>query len=172
MAAEWDLAQLMRALSSNKGGRASFVETKYIALLEAPVRSSGELTYAPPDRLEKRTQKPRAEYLKLDKDTLSIERGDKRFAINLGDQPEALAFVDSIRRTLAGDRAALERHYALHLSGTAQRWTLNLLPSDQRIAALVTSITVAGNGNQVRSIEYRQADGDRAVMSIDPIDGR
>jgi hypothetical protein len=172
MAAQWDVAGLMRALSSNKGGRASFVETKYIALLDAPVRSSGELSYAPPDRLEKRTERPKAEVMKLDKDLLTLERGNKKLTINLGDQPEALAFVDSIRRTLAGDRAALERHYALHLSGTAERWTLNLLPSDQRIAALVTSITVAGSGNQVRRIEYRQTDGDRAVMSIDPIDGR
>jgi hypothetical protein len=171
-AAPWDLSQLMRALASNPGGRASFVETKYIALLDAPVQSSGELTYAPPDRLEKRTQKPKAEYMKLDKDTLSIERGNKKLAINLGDQPEALAFVDSIRRTLAGDRAALERHYALHLVGTAERWTLNLLPNDPRIAALVTSITIAGEGNQVRRIEYRQADGDRAVMSVAPLDGR
>lgn len=171
-AAQWDLSQLMRALASNPGGRATFTETKHIALLEAPVRSSGELAYTPPDRLEKRTEKPKAETITLDQDTLSIERGNKKFAIDLRGQPEALAFVDSIRRTLAGDRAALERHYALHLTGNAQRWTLNLLPSDPRIAAVVTSITVGGSSNQVRRIEYRQADGDRAVMDIAPLDGR
>ena len=55
---------------------------------------------------------------------------------------------------------------------SAEKWVLTLLPSDQKIAAMVQRITVSGSGNQVRGIEYLQADGDRAVLNIEPIDGK
>lgn len=168
--AAWDLAALMQDLAQHKGGRVRFVEKKYIALLEKPVVSSGEMVYTAPDRLEKRTLQPKPELLLLDRDTLTLERGKQKFVLRLSDQPEAQVFVDSIRGTLAGNRALLERSYALHLSGTRERWSLSLLPSDQRIATLVSRITVGGTRNIVDTIEYLQADGDRAVMNITPIE--
>ncbi len=170
--AAFDVAQLMNDLARHKGGRAKFVEKKFLAVLDKPVVSTGEMSYSAPDRLEKRTQTPKVETLILDKDILSIERDKQKLSINLANQPEALAFVDSIRGTLSGNRTALEKNYALHLSGTTDKWVLTLLPSDQKIAALVTRITVGGQKNQIRSIEYLQADGDRSLMTIEPIDAR
>ncbi len=168
--AAFDIAQLMGDLARHKGGRAKFVERKYLAILDRPVVSTGEMTYTAPDRLEKRTLTPKVETLLLDKDILSIERDKQKLSINLANQPEALAFVDSIRGTLSGNRAALEKNYALHLAGNSDKWVLTLLPSDQKIASMVQRITVTGNKNQVRIIEYLQADGDRVVLNIDPVD--
>lgn len=168
--AAFDIAQLMGDLAKHKGGRAKFVERKYLAILDKPVVSTGEMTYTAPDRLEKRTLTPKVETLLLDKDILSIERDKQKLSINLANQPEALAFVDSIRGTLSGNQAALEKNYALHLAGNSDKWVLTLLPSDQKIASMVQRITVTGNKNQVRIIEYLQADGDRAVLNIDPVD--
>jgi hypothetical protein len=42
------------------GGKARFVETKYIALLDKPLMASGEMTFTTPDRLEKRHLTPRS----------------------------------------------------------------------------------------------------------------
>ena len=53
--AAWDVAQLMTELARNRGGQALFTEKKYIALLDKPVISSGEMRYTAPDYLEKRT---------------------------------------------------------------------------------------------------------------------
>lgn len=170
--AAFDIGQLMGDLARHKGGKARFVETKYLALLDKPVIASGEMTYTAPDRLEKRTLLPKPETLVIDKDLLSIERDKQKLSINLANQPEALAFVDSIRCTLSGNRSALEKSYALYLSGNQEKWVLTLLPSDQKIAALVQRITVSGRKNQIRSIEYLQADGDRSVLSIDPIEAK
>lgn len=168
--AAFDIGQLMDDLARHKGGKATFVEKKYFAILDKPVVATGEMTYRAPDRLEKRTLTPKAETMILDKDILSIERDKQKLSINLANQPEALAFVDSIRGTLSGNRAALEKNYALHLAGNRDKWVLTLLPSDQKIASLVQRITVSGSKNQVRVIEYLQADGDRAVLNIDPVD--
>jgi hypothetical protein len=168
--AAFDVGQLMTDLAKNKDGKAKFTEKKYISLLDKPVVSSGEMSYTAPDRLEKRTLVPKVETLLLDKDMLSIEREKQKLSINLANQPEALAFVDSIRGTLSGNRAALEKNYALHLSGNAEKWVLTLLPSDQKIATLVLRITVSGSRGLVRSIEYLQADGDRTVLNMEPIE--
>lgn len=170
--AAFDLGHLMDELSHHRGGTAKFVEKKYIALLDKPVVSSGELSYTAPDRLEKRTVTPKPEILILDRDRLSIEREKHKLTISLANQPEALAFVDSLRGTLNGNRAALEKNYLLHLSGNRDKWVLTLLPSEQRIAALVQRITVSGSRDQIRSIEYLQADGDRSVMLIEPLEAR
>lgn len=168
--AAFDVGQLMTELAKHKGGKAKFVEKKYISLLDKPVVSTGEMTYTAPDRLEKRTLTPKPETLLLEKEMLSIEREKQKLSINLSNQPEALAFVDSIRGTLSGNRAALEKNYFLHLAGTTEKWVLTLLPSEPKIAALVLRITVSGSKNQIRSIEYLQADGDRSVMSIEPVE--
>ena len=167
--AAFDVAQLMNDLARHKGGTAKFVEKKYIALLDRPVVSTGELTYSAPDRLEKRTLTPKLETLRLDKDLLSIEREKQKLSINLASQPEALAFVDSLRGTLNGNRAALEKNYLLHLSGNSEKWVLTLLPSEQKIAALVQRITVSGSHAHIRSIEYLQADGDRSLLLIEQL---
>ncbi len=167
--AAWDIDALMKSLARNEGGRARFVETKHIALLDAPVVSSGELLYVPPARLEKRTTKPKPELMVLDGDTLILERGKQKFSVRLSQQPEAQAFVDSLRGTLAGDRAALERSYRLKLDGTAERWTLDLLPDDARIANFVQRITFGGSRDRVEWIRWLQADGDSAEMTIQPV---
>ena len=167
--ASYDIGQLMADLARNKGGKAKFVEKKFLAVLDKPLIATGEMTYTAPDRLEKRTLTPKPEFMLLDKDSLTLEREKQKLTINLASQPEALAFIDSIRGTLSGNRAALERNYGLHLGGTADKWTLTLLPSDQKIATLVQRITVSGSRGQVRQIEYLQADGDRSLLAIEPV---
>lgn len=165
-AGEWDLAQLMELLSHNKSSEARFVERKYIALLDQPVESSGELSYVAPDRLEKRTLKPKPESMVLEGGMLTLERGGRKRSLPLADYPEVGAFVESIRGTLAGDREALQRAYGLALEGDAAQWTLTLTPSEPRMAQIVQKIRIGGSRGEVSSIEILQADGDRSLMSI------
>jgi Outer membrane lipoprotein carrier protein LolA-like len=166
-AAEWDIDQLMRGLAQIRTDHARFVERKFIAMLDQPVESSGELFYTAPDHLEKRTIKPKPESMILDHGALVIERGRKKQDLQLQDYPELAAFIDSIRATLAGERKALERNYRLSLDGTAEHWTLQLLPVDEKMQAVVKRIRIAGVRDAVRSIEITQADGDSSLMLIE-----
>ena len=168
-AAEWDIDQLMRGLAQTRSDHARFIEKKSIAILDKPVESSGELFYTAPDHLEKRTLKPKLESMILDHGTLVIERGRQKHHLQLQDYPELAAFIDSIRGTLAGDRKALERNYRLSLEGSAEHWTLQLLPMDEKMQAVVKRIRIAGMGDAVRSIEITQADGDSSLMLIEKL---
>ncbi len=167
--ATWDLDQLMQSLATTRTGHASFIEKKSIAILDKPVESSGELFYNAPDRLEKRTLKPKAESMVLDKDKLIVEQRGKKHVLSLQSYPEIAAFIDSIRGTLAGDRKALERSYKLSMVGTQQDWNLNLLPLEDKMKKVVTSINISGSGNALETIEIKQADGDSSVMTITPL---
>jgi outer membrane lipoprotein-sorting protein len=165
--AAWDLQQLMDTLAQNKSGHTTFVEKKYIAMLDRPVESSGELVYTAPDGLEKRTIKPKPESMVINGGELFIERGQQKHRLQLQAYPELAAFIDSIRGTLAGDRKALERSYRLSLEGTADHWTLQLLPLNEKMLAVIKRISIAGVRDQVRSIEITQADGDSSLMTIE-----
>lgn len=168
-AADWDIEQLMHGLAQTRSGHARFVETKSIAMLDKPVESSGELFYSAPDHLEKRTIKPKPELMTVDGDTLLIERGRQKHRLQLQAYPELAAFIDSIRGTLAGDRKALERNYRLSLDGSAAQWTLQLLPTDEKMLAVVKRILITGEHDTVHSIAFTQADGDSSVMLIEPL---
>ena len=164
--AAWGVEQLMQALAQNKSGRATFVEKKFIAMLDKPVESSGDLLYTAPDRLEKRTVKPKPESMVLEGNTLTVERARRQYVLQLHDYPELVAFTESIRGTLAGDQKALERIYKLTLEGTEERWTLTLRPIEPKMAAAVQRILIVGGHADLRSIEIEQADNDRSVMTI------
>jgi hypothetical protein len=165
----WDIDQLMQSLATTRSGHASFIEKKSIAMLEKPVESSGELFYNAPDRLEKRTLKPKLESMVLDKDKLIVEQRGKKRVLALQNYPEVAAFIDSIRGTLAGDRKALERNYQLTIEGDQQNWNLTLLPIEDKMKKIVAKISIAGSGNVLQTINILQADGDSSQMTITPL---
>lgn len=166
-AADWNIDRLMHELAQVRSDHASFIEKKSIAMLEEPVISSGELFYLAPDHLEKRTLKPKPESMVLDGETLVIEHRRKKRRLDLQDHPQLAAFIDSIRGTLAGDRRALEHHYQLSLEGTAEHWTLQLLPVGKKVQEVIKRIRITGTGNALRSINITQADGDSSLMLIE-----
>jgi outer membrane lipoprotein-sorting protein len=171
-AADLDLGQLMQGLAQTRSGHAAFTEKKFIAMLDKPVESSGELFYRAPDRLEKRTIKPKPESMILDGGTVVIERGRQKHSLQLQDYPELAAVIDSVRGTLAGDRKALERSYRLVLEGGVEQWVLQLLPVDEKMQVLIKRIRITGVRYDVRSIEVNRADGDSSLMIIEKLAAR
>ena len=164
----WDLPALMTLLAQHPAGRARFVETKKLALLDAPVVSSGTLSYEPPDKLEKHTLQPQPERLRVEGERVIVEREGRRRELRLQQYPEVLSMVEAIRGTLIGNQALLKAHYELRLGGSEQDWRLILTPRDERLARWVTQIVVQGKRGVVASIETIQADGDRSLMTIQP----
>jgi hypothetical protein len=165
--AQWNIADLMSLLSQQKTRKATFVEKKYIAALEQPLESSGELSFSAPDRLEKRITKPRPEAVALEGDNVLIERSNgRKLRLALSERPEVSGFVESIRSTLTGDRSALERFYAMKLTGAAEQWQLSLTPLQPQMLKIISEIRIAGARDVVATIEFMQADGDRSVMTI------
>jgi outer membrane lipoprotein-sorting protein len=166
LAADSDLDRLMSALAQRKHGHVTFVEKKYIALLDRPVESSGELLYDAPDRLEKKTLKPRPESLVLDGGSVSAQRGRHHYVLDLKQYPQVVPFIESIRATLAGDRAALEQVFNVEFAGSFDHWTLGLVPRDPKLTRTVKEIHIEGEKDLIHTVEIRETDGDRSLLTI------
>jgi len=158
----------MSLLAQRKHGHVTFVEEHFLAVLDRPVESSGELLYDAPDHLEKRTLKPKPESLVLDHGVITARRGRHTYVLNLSDYPQIVPLIDSIRATLAGDRASLERVFQVQLDGDLGKWKLLLVPADATVARTVKQIRIEGARDAIHSVEIQQADGDRSLMQIRP----
>jgi hypothetical protein len=164
----WDVQRLMRELGQVKTANARFLERRHLALLTAPLESSGNLVYVAPDRLEKHTLRPRPESLVLVREELTIESKDRnlRRTLVLQDHPVIWAFVESIRSTLAGDLPTLSRFYQVGLDGGERRWRLTLKPNEPRMQDVVSEIRISGDRGRINVIEMIETGGDRSVMTI------
>src|SRR5207244_5667721 len=123
-------------------GPVRFEEVHQIALLERPLESSGELVYEAPDHLEQRTLAPRVETLVLDHGVLTARRGSRTTTLPLREYPQVAPFVESMRATLAGDRAALAPLFRVGFTGDLAHWTLRLTPADSTLARAVPDIPI------------------------------
>jgi hypothetical protein len=158
--------QLLKLLSEHRHGRVAFTEVQHLSILDQPLHSSGELLYDAPDRLEKRTLEPRAEDLLLENGVLMVERNHRRHSVALRDFPQALPFVESLRATLAGDRIALERYFAVHFSGDLEHWTLELTPAGATVRRNVQRILIVGEHDRIGTVEIDQRDGDSSTLTL------
>jgi outer membrane lipoprotein-sorting protein len=161
-----DLDRLMGALAQRKHGHVTFVEKKFVAVLDRPIESSGELLYDAPDRLEKKTLKPKPETLVLQGGTVTAERGRRHYVLELKQYPQVVPLIESIRATLAGDRAALERVFKVDFSGPFEQWKLVLVPLDSQLSKSVKEIHIQGERDVIHTIEILEADGDRSLLTI------
>lgn len=166
------LDQVMHSLAQRRHGQVSFVEQQFLHMLKRPVESYGELIYDAPNHLEKRTIEPRPETLLVDGEVVTVQRGRRSHVLDLKAYPQILPFIESIRATLAGDRAALETLFRLQFTGSEMRWALVLTPLDAQLAKTVAEIRIDGARDELSRVEIRQSDGDRSLMTLRAHSGR
>ena len=168
-AADFDLAALTALLGRVRSGEATFTETRRIELLDRTLESSGRLSFRAPDVFVRETLRPRRERLAVDGNTLTMSLGERSRTMQLDASPEAAVIVESVRGTLTGNRESLERLFLTRVSGSADAWSLELVPRDARLRGQVAQVRVAGQGAIVREVQVLLADGDRSVMTITPL---
>lgn len=158
--------RVLGLLGAHAHRRARFTELQRLAILDRPLASSGELIYDAPDRLEERVLQPRRESLIARGDELVLVRAGRRRTLPLSAVPQVAPLIDSVRATLAGDRAALERSFDVRFTGDAGHWTLRLTPKSAVVASKIRRIRITGAGDALSSVEILETDGDTSTMTI------
>lgn len=169
-AADFELPALMELLAAVQSSKDGFSETRHSAVLSTPLLLKGTLSYARPDRLEKNVLAPYEERTVVAGNSVTMENRtlQQSRTFSLSSSSPVSAFVESMRATLAGDRAALERHYRVQLEGKAEAWSMTLVPREKKLASLVKRIQIGGTRERLKRIEVEEASGDRSVMLIGP----
>jgi hypothetical protein len=168
-AAAWTLEQLAKSLTKTQHVEARFEETVYSSLLTEPLKTRGTLRFLPPSRFEKHVVEPNDELYAADGKKLFYINKAKHITrmLSLDDYPTLRAFVEPFRAMLMGDLTRLRQYYELTLEGRRDHWTMQALPRDPSVQALVRSVRFTGQGERMTTIEVLSADGDRSVMRID-----
>ncbi len=158
----------MHRLAAVRQSRALFTETKTLAALQVPLRSSGRLAYQRPDQLEKITTWPRTEVLEVRGGRLSLTADGATRTVELADEPAIGALVEAILGTLAGDLDGLRRWYDVAATGMPSAWRITLRPRGAALAKLVREVAITGAGARLSRVHTLAANGDSTVMTITP----
>ncbi|MGY0799850.1 LolA-related protein [Lysobacter sp. A286] len=149
---DWILARLARPAPM----RTAFVELRESPLLKNPLRLSGEYRQPAAGVLVREVRAPYAETTTIAAGEATIERAGKSpRTFSLTRAPELASLQASFGALLSGDRAALQRHYAVSSDGSRQQWTLTMVPKDAQLVAKLRDITLYGQGAELRCIETR-----------------
>lgn len=164
------LQELMRSMADTPGVVAEFVETKHLALLDAPLETRGTLYFIPPKRLARHTVAPGRSTLIIDGDRLvfSDETGDQ--TLDLASNPIARVFVDNFIVLFNGDISELERRYEAHFAVDGGSWSLRLVPKRAPIDAAIASITMVGDSGGMRSMVMKETQGDFTETTFTKVD--
>lgn len=152
----WILSRIARPAPS----RTPFVELRGSKLLKSPLRISGEYRHPDAGTLVREVRSPYAETTTIRAGEALIERpGKAPRRVLLGRYPELAGIQSSFGALLAGDIAALRRHYRIDSEGRRDAWRLVLTPLDAAVAGRVRDIVLHGRGAELRCIETEPAAG-------------
>ena len=168
-ASEFDLTQLTVLLAQVKAGEATFTETRHVKMLDKTLESSGRLSFEAPDTFVRETIKPRSDRVAVVGNRVTLSQGTRSRTVALDSVREASVIIEAIRGTLTGNREALERSFTARVSGNPQRWSLELVPREPYLREQVASVRVSGERAVVREVQVAMFDGDRSVMTIEPV---
>lgn len=163
------LDELMSLLARQRSGEARFTEQRHVAGLDAPLASSGTLSFEAPDRLARRVLEPRPESFVVDGNTVTLTRAGRTRTVALDSVPELAAVIEAMRGTLTGNGAALQRHFRARVEGGADAWTLALEPLSLDLTSHVRAVTITGRRGEVRGVEMQYAGGDWSMMVVEPV---
>jgi outer membrane lipoprotein-sorting protein len=167
-AAAFDLAALMSLLATPREGTVAFTEQRFVQTLDAPLRASGTLSFAAPDRLERRQTEPSTETMQVEGNRVTLMRGGRSKTLMLDASPEMLGVIEALRGTLTGNGALLSRHFRTTVSGDAAQWSLDLVPLQPELRRSLAGARLWGRRDHLLGVEMTLADGDRSVTTIAP----
>lgn len=162
--------ELLAGFGKLEGLSARYVEEKQIALLKRPLRSEGSIAFAAPSSLVRRADKPEPSTLLLDGDALWVADASGKRRIDLNESAIVRHFVLTFVNVLRGDRAALDRAYALAFQSTETGWRLSLTPKLPELRKLIARATVEGRGMVVDRMTIEEDTGDVTRMTFSDVD--
>jgi outer membrane lipoprotein-sorting protein len=172
------LDDLLARFARLQGMSARYREEKRIALLKRPLQSEGSIQFAAPNLLLRRVERPEPAVMLLAGDTLQIADATGARRIDLQGNPMVRHFVLTFVHVLSGDRAALERLYALSFTSgassgaapPARGWRLELTPRQPELARMIERATLVGQGPVVEQMTLQERNGDTTVLSFSDVD--
>lgn len=164
------LDDLLAHMATTPGVVAEFREIKTLKLLDAPLETRGTVYFEPPDKLARVTREPAESRLVLDGSRMRFQDAAGARDVDLAENPVARAFADNLIVLWRGDKAALEKIYALDFRADGSRWQLELTPRGAPLDRFVRGIEMKGDGAAMVEMSVVETDGDRTRTLFEKTD--
>lgn len=164
-----ELDALLAGFAQPAPARTDYFERRDSPLLMQPLLFGGELSQPAADELLKTVEGDQPERLRIAGERVEVQRegqGTRRFSLKRA--PELAALAASLRALLGGDRSLLERHFAIELAPAGAGWTLDLRPTDARVARKVRGMRLHGVAAEWRCFDLDLAEDERSRMWLGP----
>jgi hypothetical protein len=163
------VADIQAILAKPKVLCGRFDQTKQLAGLKNPLRSSGRFCVVADKGVLWRSLQPFANTLRLTRDEIVQWQGE-RVTLRLNAQQEpTLRLINSILfAVLAGDLGQLEKHFEVDGVVRDGVWSVNLKARDAGVAKVIGAIVLDG-GAYVKNVAIDEANGDRTRIVFSAI---
>lgn len=163
------LRELLGAFRKCPGLEARFSEEKTIALLAAPLKSSGKVYFYPPKSLARIVEKPRRSHLVLKGAKIIVREDKDRREIDFSDKPALRGLIGSLLHILTGDEERLAADYHVHFEEDSAGWRLELKPKPESLRKLVSGLSFSGRELKLLDLRVKEASGDETVTRFSEV---
>lgn len=157
--------ELFAQLAPNKARQSKFEERRFFPFRKEPVVLTGEVRIVPELGLSLRYLTPEKSILIADAKGLLMrdDQGRERTPPN---DSRAQAATSALVRVLRFDLAALQKDFAVHGRRDGAAWTLAFVARDPTFTALLGTLTISGEGGELRAIAMVKSPTQRIEISI------
>lgn len=163
-AAAFSPADLAAQLQQPQNVQGSFVQERHLRSLSKPMTTQGIFAIKPNKGLYWQIDKPLSLRLRVNRQGIAQWDGKKQ-RWQRSPQGGQAAQVKLFMAVLGGDIGALEQQFTPKLSGSAQKWQLDLQPKTAVMKQVFQTIRING-GQYVEQVELLERQGDKTVMQF------
>ena len=164
-----DVTALLGLFARMPGLEATYAEEKHLALLAAPLQSSGRICFLPPGHLIRQVESPEPTMLRITPNELVVQDRDRKESVDLRRSESLRQFITSLVQVFAGDQKSLQKAFTVvyALDAKSERtWSLELTPKGAQLQRMMQRLALRGEGEAVTSIEVLDPNGDRTMTTI------
>lgn len=160
------LAAVLKRLAEPAVVRAEFVQERFVADIARPALSRGRLTVSRRDGVLWRVEAPielslaftRSEIIETGADGVRRLRSPRGGAVDTQ--------VGRVMRGILGaDAETLQSSFEATAEGSAERWTLRLVPRPREMARVLKEIRLAG-GRHLETLDIEETSGNRTAIRM------
>jgi outer membrane lipoprotein-sorting protein len=160
------LASLHERLSPYQTIRADFQQTKEIAGMSKPLRSSGQVTVSRQHGVLWQMNAPiKIGYLLAEDRVVEIAADGSRRTRKAQDLPGLAQVARIFRALLGGQTETLNEYFEARGEVKGERWQVTLKPRQAQLAQFLNRIELVG-GDYVENISIEEASGDRTRIEF------
>ena len=161
---ELEKVQQMLSVADNLKG--DFTQTRHIALLSAPLISSGNFVISKTTGLTWDQLKPFASSLQVTDTKLIQKMGDNPpTTITKEQQPIVFSFTSIFLSIFKGDTAKVKQYFNIYFMGDTVHWEIALKPNSSPLNKAIASIELSG-GEYIQTVSINEVKKNKMVIEF------